>query len=60
LDSLLALVKLRDDRSQVSRSPRPRWRCSLKIEAGTLALDGRMLDRPHLTLARRLLGLGSA
>jgi citrate lyase subunit beta / citryl-CoA lyase len=29
-------------------------------EAGTLALDGRMIDRPHLTLARRLLGLGPA
>ncbi len=29
-------------------------------EAGTLALDGRMLDRPHLTLARRLLGLDQA
>jgi citrate lyase subunit beta/citryl-CoA lyase len=28
-------------------------------EAGTLALDGRMIDRPHLTLARRLLGLGA-
>jgi citrate lyase subunit beta/citryl-CoA lyase len=26
-------------------------------EAGTVALDGRMVDRPHLTLARRLLGL---
>ena len=26
-------------------------------EAGTIALDGRMVDRPHLTLARRLLGL---
>ncbi|HEY1300951.1 MAG TPA: CoA ester lyase [Stellaceae bacterium] len=26
-------------------------------EAGTIALDGKMLDRPHLTLARRLLGL---
>jgi citrate lyase subunit beta / citryl-CoA lyase len=25
--------------------------------AGTVALDGRMVDRPHLTLARRLLGL---
>lgn len=25
-------------------------------EAGTLALDGKMIDRPHLTLARRLLG----
>jgi citrate lyase subunit beta / citryl-CoA lyase len=25
-------------------------------EAGTAALDGRMIDRPHLTLARRLLG----
>jgi citrate lyase subunit beta/citryl-CoA lyase len=24
--------------------------------AGTLALDGRMLDQPHLTLAKRLLG----
>jgi len=29
-------------------------------EAGTLALDGKMVDRPHLTLARRLLGLGPA
>ena len=28
--------------------------------AGTLALDGEMVDRPHLTLARRLLGLGVA
>lgn len=28
--------------------------------AGTLALDGKMVDRPHLTLARRLLGLGPA
>ena len=26
-------------------------------EAGAVALDGRMVDRPHLTLARRLLGL---
>ena len=26
-------------------------------EAGTIALDGRMVDKPHLTLARRLLGL---
>jgi len=26
-------------------------------DAGTIALDGRMIDRPHLTLARRLLGL---
>ena len=26
-------------------------------EAGTLALDGRMIDKPHLVLARRLLGL---
>jgi len=25
-------------------------------DAGTIALDGRMVDRPHLTLARRLLG----
>lgn len=25
--------------------------------AGTLALDGRMIDKPHLVLARRLLGL---
>jgi citrate lyase subunit beta/citryl-CoA lyase len=29
-------------------------------EAGTVALDGRMVDRPHLTLARRLLGLPPA
>jgi hypothetical protein len=29
-------------------------------EAGTIALDGKMLDRPHLTLARRLLGVGPA
>ncbi len=29
-------------------------------DAGTLALDGKMVDRPHLTLARRLLGLGPA
>jgi citrate lyase subunit beta / citryl-CoA lyase len=27
-------------------------------DAGTLALDGTMVDRPHLILARRLLGLG--
>jgi citrate lyase subunit beta/citryl-CoA lyase len=27
-------------------------------DAGTVALDGKMVDRPHLTLARRLLGLG--
>jgi citrate lyase subunit beta / citryl-CoA lyase len=26
--------------------------------AGTVALDGKMVDKPHLTLARRLLGLG--
>jgi citrate lyase subunit beta/citryl-CoA lyase len=25
-------------------------------DAGTLALDGKMIDKPHLTLARRLLG----
>lgn len=29
-------------------------------DAGTIALDGKMLDRPHLTLARRLLGLGAS
>ena len=29
-------------------------------DAGTVALDGRMVDRPHLTLARRLLGLPPA
>jgi citrate lyase subunit beta / citryl-CoA lyase len=29
-------------------------------DAGTLALDGRMIDRPHLVLARRLLGLAPA
>jgi citrate lyase subunit beta/citryl-CoA lyase len=28
--------------------------------AGTLAVDGKMVDRPHQTLARRLLGLGPA
>jgi citrate lyase subunit beta / citryl-CoA lyase len=28
--------------------------------AGTLALDGKMIDKPHLTLARRLLGLPPA
>ncbi|HML09598.1 MAG TPA: CoA ester lyase [Stellaceae bacterium] len=28
-------------------------------DAGTLALDGKMIDRPHLVLARRLLGLPS-
>jgi citrate lyase subunit beta/citryl-CoA lyase len=27
-------------------------------DAGTIALDGKMIDKPHLTLARRLLGLG--
>ena len=27
-------------------------------DAGTIALDGKMVDKPHLTLARRLLGLG--
>jgi len=27
-------------------------------DAGTVALDGKMLDKPHLTLARRLLGIG--
>ncbi len=27
-------------------------------DAGTIALDGKMVDRPHLTLARRLLSLG--
>ena len=26
-------------------------------EAGTIALDGKMVDKPHLTLARRRLGL---
>ena len=26
-------------------------------DAGTLALDGKMIDKPHLVLARRLLGL---
>lgn len=29
-------------------------------EAGTVALDGRMVDRPHLVLAHRLLGLPPA
>ena len=27
-------------------------------DAGTLALDGKMIDRPHLTLARRILRIG--
>jgi citrate lyase subunit beta / citryl-CoA lyase len=27
-------------------------------DAGAIAFDGKMLDRPHLSLARRLLGLG--
>lgn len=27
--------------------------------AGTIAVDGKMIDKPHLTLARRLLGLGA-
>jgi citrate lyase subunit beta / citryl-CoA lyase len=27
-------------------------------DAGTIALDGKMIDKPHLTLARRLLALG--
>ena len=26
-------------------------------DAGTLALDGKMIDKPHLVLARRLLGI---
>ena len=29
-------------------------------DAGTLALDGKMIDKPHLVLARRLLELPSA
>jgi citrate lyase subunit beta / citryl-CoA lyase len=29
-------------------------------EAGTIALDGKMVDKPHLTLARRLLGLDAS
>ena len=28
-------------------------------EAGTIAVNGKMVDKPHLTLARRLLGLGA-
>jgi citrate lyase subunit beta/citryl-CoA lyase len=28
-------------------------------DTGTIALDGKMLDKPHLTLARRLLGSGA-
>ncbi len=28
-------------------------------EAGTIAVDGKMVDKPHLALARRLLGLGA-
>jgi citrate lyase subunit beta/citryl-CoA lyase len=26
-------------------------------DAGTIAVDGKMVDKPHLTMARRLLGL---
>ena len=33
---------------------------SASPDAGTLALDGKMIDKPHLTLARRLLGLPPA
>jgi citrate lyase subunit beta/citryl-CoA lyase len=29
-------------------------------DAGTLAIDDKMVDKPHLTLARRILGLGPA
>jgi len=29
-------------------------------DAGTIALDGKMIDKPHLTLARRLLGLAAS
>jgi citrate lyase subunit beta/citryl-CoA lyase len=29
-------------------------------DAGTIALDGKMVDRPHLSLARRVLGISSA
>jgi citrate lyase subunit beta/citryl-CoA lyase len=29
-------------------------------DSGTLALDGKMIDKPHLVLARRLLGLPAA
>jgi citrate lyase subunit beta/citryl-CoA lyase len=29
-------------------------------DAGTLALDGKMIDKPHLVLARRLLGLAQS
>jgi citrate lyase subunit beta / citryl-CoA lyase len=29
-------------------------------DAGTIALDGKMVDRPHLTLARRLIGSARA
>lgn len=28
-------------------------------DAGTIAVEGKMVDKPHLTLARRLLGLGA-
>jgi citrate lyase subunit beta/citryl-CoA lyase len=30
---------------------------AVKPDAGTLGLDGKMIDKPHLVLARRLLGL---
>ena len=31
-----------------------------KAGAGTLALDGKMIDKPHLVLSRRLLGMPPA
>jgi citrate lyase subunit beta/citryl-CoA lyase len=33
---------------------------AVQPDAGTLALDGKMIDKPHLVLARRLLGLSPA
>ena len=39
------------------------WACTVvqafaeNPDAGTIAVDGKMVDKPHLTLARRLLGL---
>ena len=32
---------------------------SANPKAGTIAVDGKMVDKPHLTLARRILGLGA-
>ena len=53
----------RDQRNVLGQRRRTRWAeqvvaaFAANPDAGTLALDGKMIDRPHLVLARRLLGL---